>query len=124
MRSVPVAILLSTAVLLAGCSGGGEDDLHYTCPGGAEVHGEDHPDANTTTDLAKFCPGSTTSGSRSNTTSQAPNVLPTLLLTITDDNGTETPVTLKGGNLTFDAAGSTDSDGSIAGIAVTVTDSN
>ena len=125
MRSAPVAILLSTAVLLAGCSGGdGEDELHYTCPGGVEIHQDDHPDANTTADLAEFCPGSTTSGSRSSSTSQAPNVLPTLVLKVSDDGGNETPVTMLDGNLTFDASGSTDSDGSIAGIAVTITDSN
>ncbi len=125
MRSVPVAILVSSAFLLAGCSGGGEgDELHYVCPGGVEVHQDDHPSANTTTDLAKFCPKTSTSGSRSNSTSAAPNVLPTLVLTITDDSGVATPVTFVDGNLTFDAAGSTDADGSVAGIAVTVTDSN
>src|SRR5688572_29100225 len=128
MRSVPVAILLSTAFLLAGCSGGdGGDELHYVCSNGTEIHADDHPEVNATKaeDLAKFCPGgSTSTGSRSNTTSAAPNVPPTLVLKITNPDGEETPVTLVDGNLTFDATGSTDSDGSVAGIAVTVTDSN
>jgi hypothetical protein len=125
MRSVPVAILLCAATLLAGCSGGGEDDeLHYVCPGGMEIHQDDHPSANTTKDLAKFCPKSSTTGSKSNSTSQAPNVLPTLVLKVSDDGGNATVVTLLDGNLTFDATGSSDPDGSIAGIAVTVTDSN
>jgi hypothetical protein len=126
MRSaVSVAILVSASFLLAGCSGDkGKEDFHYVCANGLEIHGDDHPTANSTADLAKYCPKSSTSGSKTNTTSQAPNVLPTLVLTVTDDNGTPTPVTLLDGNLTFSAVGSTDSDGSIAGIAVTVTDSN
>jgi hypothetical protein len=123
--AVSVAILVSASFLLAGCSKSGEgDELHYQCPGGVEIHQDDHPSANTTTDLAKFCPRSSTSGSKSNSTTSAPNKLPTLVLKITDMDGAESPVTLLDGNLTFDATGSTDSDGSIAGIAVTVTDSN
>lgn len=128
MRSVvPVAILLLTSLLMAGCAkDGGEDDLHYVCANGTEIHSEDHPEANATKaeDLAKFCTKSSTSGSRSNTTTQAPNVAPVLVLKISDDGGNATPVTMLGGNLTFDATGSTDADGSVAGIAVTVTDSN
>lgn len=124
MRSVPVAILVSSAFLLAGCSGGDGDDLHYVCANGLEIHGEDHANATKVEDLAKFCPKSSTSGSKSNSTSAAPNVLPTLVLKITDMGGNVTPITLLDGNLTFDATGSTDPDGTIAGIAVTVTDSN
>lgn len=126
MRSVPVAILLSTAFLLAGCSGGDGEELHYVCADGKEIHADDHPEANATKaeDLAKFCAKPTTSGSRSNSTSSAPNVSPILVLSITDPGGNVTPVTLLDGNLTFDATGSSDPDGTIAGIAVTVTDSN
>lgn len=125
--AVPVAILLSASILLAGCSGGGDDEhLHYVCSNGTEIHADEHPEVNATKaeDLAKFCPGSSSTGSRSNSTSAAPNVLPTLVLKITDSGGNETPVTMLDGNLTFDASGSTDSDGQVAGIAVTVTDSN
>lgn len=128
MRSVvPVAILVLTSVLMAGCAkDDGEGDLHYVCANGTEIHADDHPEANATEaeDLAKFCARSSTTGSRSNTTSQAPNVLPTLVVNVTDDGGNATVVTMIDGNLTFSAAGSTDSDGTIAGIAVTVTDSN
>jgi hypothetical protein len=130
MRSVlPVAILVLTSFVLAGCSGGGDDDdLHYVCANGTEIHSDDHPEANATKadDLAKFCPGSSTSksGSKSNSTASKPNVLPNLVLKITNDTGAETPIILLDGNLTFDATGSTDSDGTVAGIAVTVTDSN
>ncbi|HUR24426.1 MAG TPA: hypothetical protein VM327_00235 [Candidatus Thermoplasmatota archaeon] len=128
MRSVvPVAILVLTSILMAGCAkDGGEEHLHYVCANGTEVHEDAHPEANATKaeDLAKFCPKSSTSGSKSNTTSQAPNVMPTLVLNITDDGGNVTPVTMLDGNLTFSAVGSKDADGTIAGIAVTVTDSN
>jgi major membrane immunogen (membrane-anchored lipoprotein) len=127
MRSaVSVAILVCTSFLLAGCADGDkDDDLHYVCSNGVEVHSDDHPDANVTTaeDLAQFCPGSST-GTRTNTTTQAPNVLPILVLNVTDDGGNATSVTMLDGNLTFSAEGSSDPDGTIAGIAVTVTDSN
>lgn len=128
MRSVvPVAILVLSSLLLAGCSGGdGDEELHYVCANGTEIHADDHPEANATKaeDLAKFCPKSSTSGSQSNTTSQAPNVPPVLVLNITDFGGNATNVVMLDGNLTFSAVGSSDSDGTIAGIAVTVTDSN
>ena len=128
MRSVvPVALLVLTSFLMAGCAkDGGEDELHYVCADGKEIHADDHPEANATqaSDLAKFCAKSTTTGSRSNSTSQAPNVSPILILNITDNGGNATNVTLLDGNLTFSAEGSSDPDGSIAGIAVTITDSN
>lgn len=128
MRSVvPVAILVLSSLLLAGCSGGdGDKELRYVCANGTEINADDHPEANATKaeDLAKFCPKTSTTGSKSNTTSQAPNVPPVLVLNITDGGGNVTNVILLDGNLTFDATGSSDPDGSIAGIAVTITDSN
>jgi hypothetical protein len=126
MRSVPVAILLLASFVLAGCAGGGDDDhIHYQCPGGGpEIHGEDHPSANTTADLAKFCPSTGTGGSATSTTTQAPNIPPVLVVKTFDSMGNETKVTLLRGNLTFSAEGSSDPDGEISGIAVTVTDSN
>ena len=122
MRSVLVALLVSTTALLAGCSddGGHEHDA-YTCPDGTELDLTDFPDHdNETFNPLSKCPK--TSGG--NSTSSAPNVLPTLSLSVKDDGGNETLVTMLGGNLTFSAEGSTDSDGSITGIAVSVTDSN
>ena len=123
MRSaVSVAILVCTSFLLAGCGDKGKEDFDYVCPDGVQFHSDDYPQANTTADLAKLCAKG--GGSKTNTTSQAPNKLPVLVLNVTDDGGNATSVTMLDGNLTFSAAGSTDPDGTIAGIAVTVTDSN
>lgn len=126
MRPVPVALLLCTSLLLAGCSGGGDDgegDFHVTCPDGRELHSEDYANVTTTGDLLSKC-SRTGTGSRSATTSQAPNQPPVLVLTISDAGGNATNVTLLDGNLTFSAEGSSDPDGQIGGIAVTVQDSN
>jgi hypothetical protein len=123
MRSVLVAILVTSAAFLAGCSdkGDGHED-HYACPDGTELDLEEFPDHhNDTFNPLAHCPKG---GSGTNTTGSAPNVLPTLVLTTTDDGGNVTNVTMLDGNLTFSAEGSTDSDGSITGIAVSVTDSN
>ncbi len=124
MRSaVSVALLVATASLLAGCSGnGGGDDIHVTCPDGKELHSEDYANVTTTPDLLKKCSG--TGGTRTNTTTQAPNQLPVLVLKTTDSGGNATNVTTLNGNVTFDATGSSDPDGTITGIAVTVQDSN
>ena len=122
MRSVLVALLVTSAALLAGCSDdGGHEHETYTCPNGTELHIDELPGHdNATFNPLSHCRG----GSSGNTTSQAPNVLPTLQLTVTDDGGNATLVGTLNGNLTFSAAGSADSDGSITGIAVSVTDSN
>lgn len=121
MRSVLVALLVTSAAFLAGCSDdGGHDDV-YTCPDGRELNLDSFPEHhNSTFNPLTKCGG----GSSSNTTSQAPNVLPVLKLTVKDDGGNTTNVGVLNGNLTFSAEGSTDSDGKITGIAVSVTDSN
>ena len=125
MRVVFVATVVLVAAL-AGCSGKKDDkDFHVDCPDGTELHSEDFTDVNTTADLLKKCSGSSSSGSRSSTsTATGPNVLPVLTLTVTDDGGNATNVTMVNGNLTFSAAGSKDPDGNITGIAVSVKDSN
>ena len=123
MRSAAiVALLVSASALLAGCSDdGGHGDHAYTCPDGTQLDLEQFPDHdNETFNPLSKCPR--TSGTT--TTNSTPNQLPTLTLKVTDDGGNETPVTLLDGNLTFDAAGSSDPDGSVTGIAVSVTDSN
>lgn len=122
MRSaVFVALLVTSAALLAGCSGKDkESDFRVTCPDGKELNSKDFGNVSTTPDLLKRCTGA---GSKTNTTSLPPNQMPVLKLKITDGTN-ETKVTLVDGNLTFDAAGSSDPDGTITGIAVTVTDSN
>lgn len=124
MRSVLVALVVMSAALLAGCAskGGGTDPATYTCPDGKKLNLDDIPGSdNATFNPLSKCGGT---GTRSNTTASAPNVLPTLVLTTTDDGGNVTNVTMLDGNLTFSAEGSTDPDGSITGIAVSVTDSN
>jgi hypothetical protein len=125
MRSAFVALLVASSALLDGCADSGDDHGHFVCADGTEIHADEHPAVNSTEELAKHCP-KTGTGTRSatNTTTQAPNVLPTLVLTVTDDLGNATLVTLLDGNLTFSAAGSSDPDGRITGIAVSVTDSN
>lgn len=119
-------MMLSIAVLLAGCAGGNGDheDETYTCPNGTVLNLEDFPEHhNATFNPASKCPGGG-SGSATTTTTQAPNIPPVLVVKTFDSMGNETKVTLLGGNLTFSAEGSTDPDGQISGIAVTVTDSN
>jgi hypothetical protein len=135
MRALLVAALVFVAAL-AGCSGkkgDADEDLHYKCSDGTEVHSDDYAEAleNLTEDsqikdfLKTKCPKSGSgTGSKSNSTSLAPNVLPILKLNVTDAGGNATLVTLKGGNLTFSAAGSSDPDGTISAIAITVKDSN
>jgi hypothetical protein len=123
--SVFVAFLVTSAALLAGCSGNGDDDHRehtYTCPNGTTIDLTKFPDHdNATFNPASKCPRGTTTAT--NTTSLPPNRLPDLVLKITDGSN-ETQVTMLGGNLTFDASGSSDPDGQITGIAVTVQDSN
>lgn len=128
------AILISAVILvaaLAGCSSkkGDDEHLHYTCPDGTEIHGDDYEGVlqNITVDFLKTkCPKGTGTGtgSTTNTTSQAPNVLPNLVLNVTNFEGTATNVTFVDGNLTFSAAGSNDPDGQISAIAISVKDSN
>jgi hypothetical protein len=125
MRSAAiVAILVTSAALMAGCSGKGKEDDHsYTCPNGTTIDLEKYPDHhNSTFSAASHCPHSGTT-SHSNSTSLPPNQLPMLHLKISD-GGNVTNVTMLNGNLTFDAAGSMDPDGSVTGIAVTIQDSN
>lgn len=129
MRVALLAASLIVVAALAGCSSKGSDseDFHVTCADGTELHSEDFANVTTNADLLKKCPGvSSSSGSKSSTTStpSAPNVAPTVGLTVTDDGGNATLVTLVDGNLTFDASSSVDSDGNITGAAVSVADSN
>lgn len=128
-----VALLVASLIAVstvAGCFGGGGDDDHdhltYTCTGGKVIDAEDYADHENLTldDLMAKCPGSTTTRTTTTSTPSAPNVLPTVSLKVMDDGGNETLVTLVDGNLTFDASNSTDSDGNITGVAVSVTDAN
>lgn len=123
MRSaVLVALLVTSAAMLAGCSKKDDDDHSYSCPNGTTIDLEKYPDHhNATFNAASHCPGYTTS--KSNSTSLPPNQLPILKLKVTDGKN-ETKIALLNGNLTFDAAGSSDPDGSVTGIAVTIQDSN
>jgi hypothetical protein len=102
--------LALVAVMLAGCFGdSGDTDepgtttTKTTTPGGG----------NTTT------PGGNTTGGN-----VKPNLPPVLALRVLDDAGTPTTMTNVGGNLTFDATGSTDPDGSISDLAVIIYDGN
>src|ERR1051326_6714623 len=130
MRSaVFVAILVASAALLAGCSGKKEDanTSHlFLCKSSTSTVTLDltkYPGyQNSTFNAASHCPGAHSSSNT--TTSQAPNVLPVLVLAIKDAGGNKTNVTMLDGNLTFDATGSHDPDGQVTGIAVTVQDSN
>lgn len=127
MRSaVFVAILVSTSALLAGCSDKKDDhEDSYTCPNGTVLDLEDFPEHhNSTFNPLSKCPKTSGSGTGSGSASQAPNQLPVLKLNVTDMGGNVTNVTVLDGNLTFDATGSSDPDGQITGIAVSVTDSN
>lgn len=121
MRSaVLVAILVTSAALFAGCSGKDEDNHAYTCANGTTLDLEKFPDHhNSTFNAASHC-----TSSKTNSTSLPPNKLPVLTLSIKGDGGNATNVTLLDGNLTFDATGSTDPDGQVTGIAVTIQDSN
>lgn len=110
------ALLLGLAMTVSGCFGG--DDEGDDCEPHEDEEGDEH---------AHDCPGSSTTGPTTpptSTTPPAPNVLPILTLTVTDDNGTETNHTNVGGNLTFDATGSTDPDGTVDAGAIVVQDSN
>lgn len=132
MRALLVAAVVFVAAL-AGCSGkkGGEehDHLTYTCSNGTVISEEDYEDVleNVTVDFLKTkCPKGTGTGTGNGTgtNSAAPNKLPILKLNVTDFGGNATNVTLLDGNLTFSAAGSSDPDGAISAIAISVTDSN
>lgn len=134
MRALLVAVIVFIAAL-AGCSGKkGEDHDHltYTCTNGKVISAEDYEgaiaDENITVDFLKTkCPkgtGSGTGGNGTGTTNAVPNKLPVLKMNVTDAGGNATMVTMLKGNLTFSAAGSTDSDGTISAIAISVTDSN
>lgn len=132
MRALLVAALVFVAAL-AGCSGKkGDDEIHYLCSDGVEIHADDYegafPDNFTESQVKDFlktkCAKAGGSGSKTNTTASAPNVLPVLKLKVTDGTGNATNVTVKGGNLTFDATGSFDPDGTLSAIAISVKDSN
>jgi hypothetical protein len=134
--ALPVVLLLT--LTFAGCfggggGGGGDDDEHedYECPDGTTINPQDFPDHdNETFDIADHCPedggnGNGTNGNGNGTQ----NVAPELVLTIFDaPGGNVTNVTSVtdevGSQLTFSADGSSDSDGQISGIAVTVDDGN
>jgi hypothetical protein len=121
-----VAILVASTVLLSGCAKkAAEDDHSYVCKNATStvtIDLEKYPEHhNATFNPASKCPG--VKSSASNTTSLAPNKLPILKMKITDGTNV-TNVTMLNGNLTFDATGSTDPDGTVTGIAVTVKDSN
>lgn len=128
MRSAAlVAILVASAALLAGCSSKSNDATHvFVCKNSTSTVTIDLTKfpgyQNSTFSAASHCPGA--AHSATNTTSQAPNVLPILQLAIKDKGGNKTNVTMLDGNLTFDATGSHDPDGTVTGIAVTVQDSN
>lgn len=124
MRVAFLAASLILVAALAGCAGKDKDtDFHVTCADGTELHSEDFSNVTTNADLLKKCPGATVTRTTTTSTPSAPNVLPVPALEVSD-NGTVTRVTLIGGNLTFDASNSTDADGNITGVAVSVTDSN
>lgn len=103
------SMLVACALALSGCA----DDKDDPCDDG-------RVDAD--------CPENTATGTgtttTTNTTTGPPNVPPTLSVTVTDDGGNETTTVMAGGNLTFSATGSADTDGVIENIAVTVTDKN
>ena len=134
MRALIVAALVLVAAL-AGCSGKKDDELHYECADGTEIHEDDYEGVlgNLTEQqvldfLKTKCPktggnGGTGTGSKSSSATLAPNKDPVLALKVTSGTNA-TNVTTKGGNLTFDATGSTDADGTISAIAITVQDSN
>ncbi|MEK6976180.1 MAG: hypothetical protein AABY18_07545 [Candidatus Thermoplasmatota archaeon] len=130
MRALLVAAVVFVAAL-AGCSAKKEshDHLTYTCPNGQVISEEDYEGVldNITVDFLKTkCPKGTggSPGSSTTTTSQAPNKLPVLKIKVTDFAGNATNVTMLDGNLTFDATGSSDPDGAISAIAISVQDSN
>jgi hypothetical protein len=132
MRALLVAAVVFVAAL-AGCSGKKGDDDHdhltYTCSNGKVISEEDYEDVleNVTVDFLKTkCPknGGTGTGNTTGGTTLAPNKLPVLMMNVTDFGGNATMVTLLNGNLTFSAAGSSDPDGMITAIAISVTDSN
>lgn len=133
MRALLVAALVFVAAL-AGCSGkkgDAEDFLTHTCNDGKVISEEDYEgvlaDNATDSDVINFlktkCKASGT-GTKTNSTSLAPNKLPILVLNVTDFGGNATKVTMLNGNLTFSAAGSSDPDGQVTAIAISVTDSN
>lgn len=133
MRALLVAALVFVAAL-AGCSGkkgDAEDFLTHTCTDGKVISEEDYEgvlaDNATDSDVINFlktkCKASGT-GTKTNSTSLAPNKLPILVLNVTDFAGNATKVTMLNGNLTFSAAGSSDPDGHVTAIAISVTDSN
>lgn len=124
MRAALLAASLIFVAALAGCADKGKDsDFHVTCPGGKELHSEDFTNVTTTADLLKKCPGATTTRTTTSTPS-TPNVFPVAKLAVTDAGGNATAVSFLGINLTFDASGSSDSDGNITGAAVSVADAN
>src|SRR5688572_20729031 len=132
MRALLVAAVVFVAAL-AGCSGKkGEDHDHltYTCSNGTVISEEDYEDVldNVTIDFLKTkCPkgtGGTGTSTGAATTNLPPNKLPVLKMKVSSADGNATNVTMLNGNLTFDATGSTDADGSISAIAISVTDSN
>lgn len=135
MRALLVATLVIVAAM-AGCTGkkgDADDELHYECDDGTEIHADDYEGVLNETasdeDVLDFlktkCKATGTgTGSKSGSTSLAPNKLPILVMKVMDFGGNETKVTMLDGNLTFDATGSSDPDGQVSAIAISVTDSN
>ncbi len=126
MRFASLAVALGAAVMaLSGCFGGSDGHEHeeFTCPDGtildlADIEGHDDEGFDPLDECPNTAPSPTT------TTPPTPNELPVLVLTVTDDLGNATSVTILGGNLTFSAAGSSDPDGTLVGAAIVVQDSN
>ncbi len=110
-----LALALVAAAALSGCFGSDDEPTDDHCDDG-------HTDAD--------CPANelgTDTGVGNETAENetvVPNVPPTVALLVFDDGGNETRQVMLGGNLTFDASGSVDSDGSVDQAAITVADSN
>lgn len=108
-----LALALVAAAALSGCFGSDDEPTDDHCDDG-------HTDAECPDELGGQGLGNETAENET----VIPNVPPTVALVVFDDGGNETRAVMLGGNLTFDASGSMDSDGAIDQAAVTVTDSN
>ncbi len=112
-----LALALVAAAALSGCFGSDDEPTDDHCDDG-------HVDADCP-DNTLGAGGDQNLGNTTDTNETVePNVPPVVALKVFDDAGNETRATMLGGNLTFDASGSMDEDGTIDQAAITVTDSN